>query len=209
MRKISILPFIAAIPFMLVACNADTQVSPTHQRKFHDEEEVRTLREVTLYGEKQAYPAPSVGTTRVFVVPIEFADYPADEIGKYYNSEIEYVGREDNYAIRHTDSTATGRGRDAARQDIWNIYFGDAEDTQWESLKSYYEKSSYGKLHFEGLVADWYAPSTSFERPDEHATAAEWAANSSAKSLARKVIDYYSDDVAHHYDFFKDENGAL
>ena len=35
--------------------------------------------------------------------------------------------------------------------------FGQASDTGWESLASYYTKSSYGQLSISGTVADWYA----------------------------------------------------
>lgn len=41
-------------------------------------------------------------------------------------------------------------------QAIEKGYFGEKEDTGWESLASYYEKSSYGKLHISGEVSDVY-----------------------------------------------------
>ena len=37
---------------------------------------------------------------------------------------------------------------------IEKAYFGKKEETSWESLRSYYESSSYGKLTFEGMVTD-------------------------------------------------------
>ena len=46
------------------------------------------MTQVIKDGEKQGYPAPSVGKTKVFVVPVEFTDYPADEIGALYNSDV-------------------------------------------------------------------------------------------------------------------------
>lgn len=39
---------------------------------------------------------------------------------------------------------------------IQKNFFGEAKDTSWESLASYYEKSSYGKLKLTGTVTSWY-----------------------------------------------------
>ncbi len=45
---------------------------------------------------------------------------------------------------------------------IEKAYFGKAEETSWESVTSYYEKSSYGKLKFQGkVVAPYRYPSSS------------------------------------------------
>lgn len=209
MKRIKILPLLVGLPLLLVAgCNGDNQVSPLHQRKFSDLPEVNTLEEVTHYGEKLAYSTPTTENARVFVVPVEFRDYPAEEIGKYYNSTIE-TKHSKNIAKRFEDSTAPGRGADKAREDIYKVYFGDAEDTQWESLKSYYEKSSYGQLHFNGIVAPWYRPYKDFEHKDEWASAAEWASNgrNAAKGLANELLEYYSNDVYKRYAIFEDEEG--
>ena len=40
--------------------------------------------------------------------------------------------------------------------DLERVFFKD--DTGFESLKTYYEKSSYGKLKINGEVLDWYSP---------------------------------------------------
>ena len=37
-------------------------------------------------------------------------------------------------------------------------FFGTEEDTGWESLKTYYEKSSYNQLHISGTVTPWFTP---------------------------------------------------
>ena len=42
------------------------------------------------------------------------------------------------------------------RQDIETTFFGESADTGWESVASYYEKSSYGKLHLSGTVSEFY-----------------------------------------------------
>ena len=42
------------------------------------------------------------------------------------------------------------------RETIQKGFFGSSEETGWESLASYYYKSSYGKLNITGTVTDWY-----------------------------------------------------
>lgn len=38
--------------------------------------------------------------------------------------------------------------------DIYQTFFGDSSDLVWESVSSFYKKSSYGKLNIGGMVAD-------------------------------------------------------
>lgn len=45
---------------------------------------------------------------------------------------------------------------EAVQKDIYNTFFGDPSDTGWESLASYYYKSSYKKLLIQGTVSGWY-----------------------------------------------------
>lgn len=71
----------------------------------------------------------SLGEQRILVIPVEFTDFPAADL--------------------------TG-GADAAKERIQKAFFGTAEDTGWESLTSYYTKSSYGNLQLKGRVTDWF-----------------------------------------------------
>lgn len=47
---------------------------------------------------------------------------------------------------------------DTMRQNIQKAFFGTESETDWESLKSYYSESSYGKLNIDGTVTNWYTP---------------------------------------------------
>ncbi|MBR2958465.1 MAG: hypothetical protein IKC19_02385, partial [Bacteroidales bacterium] len=42
------------------------------------------------------------------------------------------------------------------KSDLEKAFFGSSSDTGWESLSSYYYKSSYGKLNITGTVLDVY-----------------------------------------------------
>lgn len=72
---------------------------------------------------------PSTGDQKILVIPVEFTDYPASSL----------------------DGGAAG-----SKERIRKTFFGTSEETGWESVSSYYEKSSYGKLHISGTVTDWY-----------------------------------------------------
>lgn len=77
---------------------------------------------------------PSTGTSKILVVPVDFSDYRAEsKLG----------------------------GETQSQQDIYDTFFGASEDTGWESLKTYYEKASYGALTLEGEVTPWYHASYS------------------------------------------------
>lgn len=199
-KKTLTMLFLLPIVTMVSGCDNNTP-SPENQRHFRDEAEAITLQQVIKSGEKQGYPAPSTGDTRVFVVPVQFTDYPASEVGKYYNSETK-----DKKAYKHTDSKASGRGVDEAREDIRKVFFGEAEETMWHSLSSYYKEASYGKLRFNGLVAPWFDVYTNINTM-KPVSAKEFADNSSASALAQNILSYYSDDVMKKFAIFKDENG--
>ena len=48
---------------------------------------------------------------------------------------------------------------DLTLDDIEKTFFGASEDTYWESVSSFYYKSSYGKLSFSGeVIRDWMGP---------------------------------------------------
>ena len=72
---------------------------------------------------------PSTGKNKLLVIPVDFSDYRA--------------------------SNKLG-GEDASQLNIYNSFFGESEDTGWESVRTYYEKSSYGALTIEGEVTPWY-----------------------------------------------------
>ncbi len=42
------------------------------------------------------------------------------------------------------------------RESIEKAFFGSSEETSWESVSSFYEKSSYGKSHLSGEVSSWF-----------------------------------------------------
>ena len=210
MKAKKLVTLIALLPLTIMASSCSVEEpNPNNQRKFHDQEEKNTLREVVRYGEKVGHPAPSTGNTRVLVVPVEFTDYPADEIGKWYNSEVK-----DSKAYKHykdgstTEAAGTGRGKEAAREDIRKAFFGEASETYWHSLSSYYKESSYGKLNFNGLVTDWFSAFTDLDTMEPVSTKEFKDGGGTAHNLAQFILNYYTDETMKKYREFKNEDGS-
>lgn len=105
---------------------------------------------------------PSTGNQKMLVIPVDFTDYPSS----YLDTEQEL-----------------------SRDKINDVFFGKEEDTAYESVKTYYEKSSYGKLHLDGFVSDWFHYDKTFAeasislRKDEDPT---WA-------ILRSAIEWYKE----------------
>lgn len=72
----------------------------------------------------------STGQQRLLVLPIHFSDYSLDKLDG--NNGIDTHVR------------------------LQNAFFGQPEAVMWESVSSFYYRSSYGKLKLEGTVAPWF-----------------------------------------------------
>lgn len=83
---------------------------------------------------------PSLGSPRIFVAKVEFKDSD-DDLGGFDSSSYQnsYTG-----SVFHADWDDV----------IYDGFFGDDSDTGWQSVRSFYKESSYGKLNIEGTLAD-------------------------------------------------------
>lgn len=70
---------------------------------------------------------PSTGDSKIVVIPVYFSDYTCEDLG--------------------LDETEV-------KENIYNAFFGESEDTGWESVSSFYTKSSYSQLNLSGIVTD-------------------------------------------------------
>ncbi len=71
----------------------------------------------------------AIGEQKILVIPVNFTDYDCSDIA---------------------------RGCDTTRSDIEKTFFGEASDTGWESVASFYDQSSYGNLTLSGTVTPWF-----------------------------------------------------
>jgi M6 family metalloprotease-like protein len=74
---------------------------------------------------------PTTGDIKLLVIPVTFTDYRCGSV----------------CATR--------------KEQIRKTFFGQASETSWHSVKSYYEASSYGALTLTGIVTDWFDSSWS------------------------------------------------
>lgn len=72
------------------------------------------------------------GSQKILVIPVKIRDAS---------------GQSTTYAANASASNKTR---------IEKTFFGTSTDTSWESLASYYEKSSFGQLKLSGKVSDWF-----------------------------------------------------
>lgn len=85
---------------------------------------------VDYFDEEGNYkPYKQVNNVRVLVVPVDFTDFPASSLPN---------------------------GEEGAKEDIEKVHFGEASETSWNSLSSYYKSTSFGTANITGVVTDWY-----------------------------------------------------
>jgi M6 family metalloprotease-like protein len=76
-----------------------------------------------------------------------------ETVGDY---DMPSTGTENILVIPVKISDYATNATETVKNDIKSTFFGASSDTGWESLSSYYYKSSYGKLTINGTVSDWY-----------------------------------------------------
>lgn len=89
------------------------------------------------------------------------------------------------------------------RTDLDRVFFGD--DTGYESLKTYYEKSSYGKLNISGTVLPWYTPKNNSAYYESIQSSTTGSISKALGELAVEALSSYSDSLnLSDYDYDKD-----
>ena len=105
--------------------------------------------------------------------------------------------------IKFSDVYTSTSNLEKYRTDLERTFFGT--DTGYESLKTYYEKSSYGKLNITGTVLDWYTPSNSASYYESVYNNNKNNITSSLGSLAAEALNSLASDIdLSEYDYDKD-----
>ncbi len=126
----------------------------------------------------------SVGEARILVIPVDFPDARCDILPG---------------------------GCEQVRSDLEKTYFGTSEDTKlpgqdpngWESLSSFYRKSSFNKLNITGVVAPWQ---TSTYR------VADLSSTASSPAIVRDAVNAYKEYCVENelpFDFDADQDGYI
>ena len=90
--------------------------------------------------------------------------------------------------------------------DLERVFFGT--DTGYESLKTYYEKSSYNNLRITGTVLPWYTPKNNSTYYEEIQSSTTASISKAIGELAVEAISYYGESIdLSDYDY--DNDGIL
>ncbi len=122
----------------------------------------------------------SIGNQKILVVPVKFKD--------------------SNYA-----DTQLG-GSNKVKDDIQKVMFGEKEETGWESVASYYEKSSYGKLKLSGEVTDWFTLDKTFQEVSE---VDPYVYPNPSIYILREVSNWYKENYGNASEYDLDNDGYI
>lgn len=96
--------------------------------------------------------------------------------------------------------------KSSIKSDLETAFFGTSEQTGWESLSSYYYKSSYGKLDIKGTVTDVYKTgkkSGYYEKKYENASDEE--ISQPEYEILKGALEYFDDKIDYtQYDSDRD-----
>lgn len=117
---------------------------------------------------------PHTGDQKILVIPIDFSDYPSSSLQGGTNGSLDSIRK---------------------------LFFGDSSSTGWESVSSYFEKSSYGKLSISGTVTPWYRATN---------RASDYSRNSATKSvtdnLSYQAVSWAKENTNINLDDYDNDN---
>lgn len=138
---------------------------------------------------------PSQGDVNILVVPVTIRG--VDTYYRYLYPNVENI--DEMLGWDNTDSWTLSFGGTTRTFNVSSwldmldaAFFGDSEDTGYESVSSFYYKSSYGKLNISGVVSPVYETDMTYAEMLELAD--------SDSQGAKAVTDSIVEDV--YYDFF-------
>lgn len=89
-----------------------------------------------------------------------------------------------------------------SNNNLYNIketFFGSSDDLVWESVSSFYEKSSYGKLNIGGMVTDVVTTQYSYNYYKQIINSSDSSSNSGITSVMTNIIDTVYSSLADTY----------
>lgn len=121
----------------------------------------KTYTDYAKYNYYASAYCPNKGHPRLLIVPVWFTD-------------------SDDYIL----------SRDNVRNDIQKAYLGTTLETGWESVTTYYQKDSFGKVTIEGTVLPWFecGKESTYYYTDTQAITKTTALVNSAYNYAKEYI---------------------
>ena len=146
MNKKSLL--LVLFTFAITSCSSNSSpyqakskiiiTSNAQNSKIYSPDEINISRTYHSLSDDRYYNTqvlPSTGDVNLLVIPVTIPGY------------------EKMYASKNND---TELSKEQVVEDINKAFFGKTEDTGYESVASFYEKSSYGKLRLSGTVTPFF-----------------------------------------------------
>ena len=123
---------------------------------------------------------PTTGDVNLLVVPVRFKDstYVENTYSSYENM----------------------------KENIEKTFFGESNETGWESVSSYYKKSSYNKLNIKGEVTDWFTTDKTFS---EIASLSMKEYTDPTVYIVRQVEEWYKKTYGNTSKFDIDKDGYI
>lgn len=118
---------------------------------------------------------PAIGTPKMLVVPVIFSDMKGHQ--DYTDEELDIVNR---------------------------AFFGTSEETSWESLHSYYYKSSYGLLDIKGMVTDEFVTPLTQDGAEAYSSGAAGQIAQQAWTWAQQKYNLNPSDYDYNHDGYID-----
>jgi M6 family metalloprotease-like protein/uncharacterized repeat protein (TIGR02543 family) len=115
---------------------------------------------------------PYKGNLNVLIIPVHFADSTTCQSAE--------KGRAGNCA--------------QVKEDIQTTFFGTEAQTGWESLSTYYSKSSYGSLNITGTISDWYTSTYTKAQFQDMSLPSNTSYNSQV--MLRNAVAWYKTQVS-------------
>lgn len=168
MKLRTLFAFLPVMILTLTACGQQTIPNQQYTIDYSNPDYLHysEVRSNYFQKETESIDIPSTGDITGLVIPVQFQDYTCDTARK-----LKQHG-----------------GCEGIRTDIQTTLFGDGTGTNWESLASFYKKSSYGKLNITGVVSDWYtAPTTAVE----FALTYQDSAAGGAAKMVNDAVEWY------------------
>ena len=192
-NKFKLLFVLAGFSFVLSACggtnNYENYAKITINNNTNSAAKIINPKDVTLTRSYHSLETdknyntqilPSVGDVKLLVIPVTIPGYETPK----------------------NISTGEKLDKNKVKEDINKAFFGDEKETGWESVASFYKKSSYGKLNLTGTVTDW------FDAKEAGFTSASQITTTTVLDLIDEAIDWvkdvYTEINLSDYDYDKD-----
>ncbi len=152
--------------FVVTEGNTVTATEGHGYTKVSDEDAKKyALQNVPYAGSLTYGKMPSSGTVNIVVIPVVFK------------------GAKEEYQFTEAELETIEKG-----------YFGEASETGWESLSSYYEKSSYGKLHIQGKVSAVYTSEYTSTQLQNLSLSTEMMVDTTSKVMNAAIEQVFQDN---------------